>query len=404
VDIQPPKTEPVDILVAGALAVDFSCDFAPDPSSDDKSPLLQTSNPAVIRQSLGGVGHNVAKAAHYLGRNVRLCSVVADDLAGKMARQALQDDGMDTQEILPQKGTTAQYVAVNDTNKDLVLAMADMAILESASPETLQKWADATQNAKPSWVAVDANWHPSLLRFWLDTAKQSGAFTAYEPVSTAKSLRVFATTPAAGFLGIAPLPVYPNHLVDLASPNVLELQAMGEAARSRGLYEGQEWWEVIDALGIPSSGISHKLEKLTSRALVERGIPQQTVQLLPYMPTILTKLGAEGVLLTMLVPPNDARLANPKASRYMVSRAANSLAGGVYMRWFRPPAVLRPAEIVSVNGVGDTFLGAILSAVTRPDCPEIEDAVDFAQAQAARTLRSREAVSPELRAVRFAQP
>jgi pseudouridine-5'-phosphate glycosidase/pseudouridine kinase len=179
---------------------------------------------------------------------------------------------------------------------------------------------------------------------------------------------------------------------------------MGEAARSRGLYEGQEWWEVIDALGIPSSGISHKLEKLTSRALVERGIPQQTVQLLPYMPTILTKLGADGVLLTMLVPPNDARLANPKASRYMVSRAANSLAGGVYMRWFRPPAVLRPAEIVSVNGVGDTFLGAILSAVTRPDCPEIEDAVDFAQAQAARTLRSREAVSPEVRAVRFAQP
>ena len=330
-----------------------------------------------------------------------LCSIVADDLAGKMARQALQKDGMDTEGIVSEgsRSSTAQYVAVNDVKKDLVLAMADMSILESADGKTLQKWSDTMRHSKPSWVAVDANWNPSLLRFWLEGGKQSGAFTAYEPVSTAKSLRVFATTPAAGFPGIAPLPVFPNHLVDLASPNVLELQAMGEAARSGGHYERQEWWEVIDALGIPSSGISHRLEKLTSKELVGRGVPQQTVQLLPFMPTILTKLGPEGVLLTQLLGKNDGRLTDADASRYIISRsAANSQVGGVYMRWFRPPVVLDSAQIVSVNGVGDTFLGAILSAVTRPGFPSLEDAVEFAQTQAARSLRSREAVSPELKA------
>jgi pseudouridine-5'-phosphate glycosidase/pseudouridine kinase len=333
---------------------------------------------------------------------VTLCSIVADDVAGKTARQALQEDGMDTEHVVSagSRASTAQYVAVNDTNKDLVLAMADMSILESADARTLQKWSDAMRHNKPSWVAVDANWNPSLLRFWLEGGKQVGAFTAYEPVSTAKSLRVFATTPAAGFPGIAPLPVYPNHLVDLACPNVLELRAMGEAARSSRLYERQEWWEVIDAFGIPSSGISHRLEKLTSRELVELGVPQQTVQLLPYMPTILTKLGAQGVLLTQLLRKNDARLTDPGASAHVVSRSpANSLVGGVYMRLFRPPLVLDPAQVVSVNGVGDTFLGAILSAVTRPGLPAaVEDAVEFAQTQAARTLRSREAVSPELKA------
>jgi pseudouridine-5'-phosphate glycosidase/pseudouridine kinase len=397
---------PVDILVAGALAVDCSCDFSPGAASRNKSPLLHTSNPAIIRHSLGGVGHNVAKAAHYLGKNVRLCSIVADDLAGMMARQGLQKDGMDVDDIIvsdsSSESSTAQYVAVNDVGKDLVLAMADMAILESTDTKTLQKWSTTIQRTKPSWVMADANWHPSLLRFWLEEGKKSGASTAYEPVSTAKSSRVFSSTPAAGFPDFAPLPVFPGHLVDLASPNFMELQSMSEAARSCGHFERQEWWETIDALGIPSSGITHRLEALTSNELVVQGIPQQTIQMLPYMPTILTKMGSKGVLLTKLLRKNDAQLSDPKASRYIASRspdAPNSSVGGLYIRWFPPPAVLESTEIVSVNGAGDTFLGAILSALTRPDCPAVEDVVDFAQAQAARSLKSRETVSPDLKSV-----
>jgi pseudouridine-5'-phosphate glycosidase/pseudouridine kinase len=343
------------------------------------------------------VGHNVAKAAHYLGKNVKLCSIVGDDLAGIMARQGLREDGMDTEDIISSNGvSTAQYVAVNDVDKDLVLAMADMAILESADSKTLQKWSDTLLRTKPSWVVSDANWPAALLRFWLAKGKQSGAFTAYEPVSTAKSLRLFASTPEMKQQGAASLPVFPNHLVDLASPNVLELQSMGEAARASGHYERQEWWELVDSFGIPSSGISHRLEALTSKELVERGVPQQAIQMLPYIPTLLTKIGPEGVLLTKILPKDDARLADPEASRYIVSRSpANSLVGGVYMRWFRPPVVVESA--LSVNGAGDTFLGAILSAVTGAGCLTIEEAVDFAQTQAALTLNSREAVSPDLK-------
>ena len=70
-----------DVLVAGAVAVDLSCDYT-TPKSGEQSPQLHTSNPASIRQSIGGVGHNVALAAHRAsGRaSVKFCSMVGDDM------------------------------------------------------------------------------------------------------------------------------------------------------------------------------------------------------------------------------------------------------------------------------------------------------------------------------------
>ena len=70
-----------DILVAGSVALDLSCDYA-IPKSGDVSPVLHTSNPAVISQSIGGVGHNVALAAHSVSTHarVRLCSMIGDDV------------------------------------------------------------------------------------------------------------------------------------------------------------------------------------------------------------------------------------------------------------------------------------------------------------------------------------
>jgi pseudouridine-5'-phosphate glycosidase/pseudouridine kinase len=75
----------VDVLVAGSVALDLSCDFAGGVSSGGTkavSPSLHTSNPSFISQSVGGVGHNVALAAHKVSEEgrVRLCSMVGDDM------------------------------------------------------------------------------------------------------------------------------------------------------------------------------------------------------------------------------------------------------------------------------------------------------------------------------------
>lgn len=76
---QPPKK--TDILVAGAVALDLNCDYA-SKKAGDVAPHAHVSNPARIGQSVGGVGHNVALAAHRasMKNHVKLCSMVGDDV------------------------------------------------------------------------------------------------------------------------------------------------------------------------------------------------------------------------------------------------------------------------------------------------------------------------------------
>jgi pseudouridine-5'-phosphate glycosidase/pseudouridine kinase len=69
--------------------MDLSCDYAPPSegaasSSNDTavSPQMHTSNLAAISPSVGGVGRNVALAAHRAGGNISvlLRSLVANDM------------------------------------------------------------------------------------------------------------------------------------------------------------------------------------------------------------------------------------------------------------------------------------------------------------------------------------
>lgn len=80
-EAEPLDESKADILVAGSVALDLSCDYSLS-KSGNISPALHTSNPAQISQSVGGVGHNVALAAHLASTHarVRLCSMVGDDV------------------------------------------------------------------------------------------------------------------------------------------------------------------------------------------------------------------------------------------------------------------------------------------------------------------------------------
>ncbi|KAJ4347098.1 uncharacterized protein N0V89_011035 [Didymosphaeria variabile] len=383
----------VDVVVAGALAVDFSCDYAPFTNSPDQvEPALHTSNPAVVNQTLGGVAHNIAKAAHLLGAAVQLRSAVGDDLTGRAAISQLEDEGMSTTGIhtLPKPARTAQYVAINNANKDLTLAMADMKILENIPQSQLTDMLRIPFNSPPLEVLVaDANWDSTSLHKWLDIGKASShTTTIFEPVSTAKALRIFPPTSSQDKT------MYP--LVDIITPNELELQALHNHAYSLGLFESPEWFTIIDALGIPSSGLRVPLAHTTTRALVDAGIPQQSIKLLPFFPTILTKLGPQGVLLTQLLKADDPVLSSADEAQYVLSRCNNGdqTVGGLYVRLY-PTKVLEAEEVVSVNGCGDTFVGALAVGLAKKK--RVQDCVGLAQRAAGLTLRSRESVSPELK-------
>ncbi|KAI5866900.1 Indigoidine synthase A like protein-domain-containing protein [Durotheca rogersii] len=374
-----------DILVAGSVAVDLSCDYAGEDSLEHPTPHLHTSNPAHIGQSVGGVGHNVALAAHKImqGSKVRLCSLIGDDLAGSTILSSLRASGMDTScihQLSRQQypaNRTAQYVAVNDANKNLVLAMADMGIFTAHSFP--QHWRSTVRGSRPKWLVVDANWTDRDIRAWIQAGKRNQARVVFEPVSKEKSSRLFCTEKDVERLG-----VFPHSSVDLATPNHYELAAMHAAAQRHEYLDDSRWWEVIDALGM--RGARDRFVQLTSASMTDAGIPQQAVQLLPYIPTIVTKVGSGGSLLTMALARDHPRLASAAHDRFILSRcpSGSSDIGGVYMRMF--PAAEQVDDVVSVNGVGDTFLGVLVAGLAQGG--RVEDLVDIAQKAAVLTLRS----------------
>ena len=402
-----PKTQPLvhamdasdsqsDILVAGSLASDTSFDFRPTGgSSTVLEPTLRTSNPAKVSQSAGGVGRNVATAAHLAGARVALASAVADDISGEALLSQLNASGMPTSFVKRLKtasgASTAQYTAINNAKKDLAIAVADMSILDRPEFASSEYWQRCIEQAKPKWVVVDGNWSPKTMSTILTEVKTKQLPAAFEPVSTAKAVRLFDKTSPS----IKHASCLPHHIVSLASPNAMELEAIHSAAREGGHFESEHWWRTIDSFGIPSAGASDRLAAATSSDLVNQGIPQQAVQLLPYIPNIVTKLGPRGCLLTQVLRPGDERLTGPESAPFVVSRNVDShLVAGVYMRLFPSASVVPESEIVSVNGIGDTMLGVIMAGLVKH--MTLEQVLPVAQEAAVLSLRSKEAVSPDV--------
>lgn len=394
------SVEPVDILVAGSLASDTMCDYQPfQITADSNSPALQTSNPSNITQSPGGVGRNVALAAHLAGGNVAFVSVVANDLAGSSLLEHVAKSGLRTSDIrqisTSDGARTAQYVAVNDADKQLVVAMADMTIFNHAQMDDLGLWKAKLESINPKWVVVDANWSPSILSQILAAVKSHGAQVAFEPVSTAKAARLFDKQNTF----TTSTKIVPNHVVSLATPNHLELTAMYKAARDAMMFESEQWWAIIDGLGISGSRSRDRLVSVAGRELVDEGVPQQCIQLLPFIPNLVTKLGRRGCFLTSLLLRGDERLTRPESAPYVIARNhSDSEIGGLYMRLLPPFAEVDHNDIVSVNGVGDSMLGVIVAGLAKGKA--LEEVLPIAQEAAVFTLKSTEAVSPHISNIR----
>lgn len=280
---------------------------------------------------------------------------------------------------------TAQYVAVNDGQRNLVMAMADMGIFTQKSfPDHWESVLEATQ---PKWLVVDGNWSGKDIRHWVKTGQDKGCRVAFEPVSAVKSKGLFVPQ-----RGLSKLGIYPHATVSLATPNTYELASMYEAAKENGYLDSPDWFQIVDWFGM--RGARERFVHMTSMALTDAGVPQQSVQLLPYIPTLITKLGADGVLLTELLGRDDPRLRDQDSEEYILTRCMTPHApvGGIYMRRYSAAEVVE--DVVSVNGVGDTFLGVLMSGLAQGG--RVDQLIDVAQQGAVHTLRSAQAVSPEL--------
>lgn len=393
--------------MAGSVAIDLACDYAPINHVETVTvPSLRTSNPAIIGQSLGGVGQNVATAISYCGVEVRLCSAVGKDAAGMTAMTELRKRGLQTSgiSVLSDGCRTAQYVSFNDKDKNLVMAMADMTILESHVRDFDVVWKPQIDQCKPRWLVLDGNWNPETLAKWVEAGKSVGAKIAYEPVSAEKSSRVLRrrTGPSSTFSHNSALS--PDRL-DLATPNEIEVLAMAEQV------------EYLDE-GIQASALFARSEILRhvqgqadgSSRYLDPEVPYAALRLLTRIDCVLVKLGSKGVLQAEILRDGDSRLSDKRYTllcddndrqSYPITDPYPNLRGdtvGIYLRWFPPAEIVPVKDIVSVNGIGDTFLGVIIAGLARQNPRPIHDLVGLAQKGAICTLKSVQAVAPELKA------
>ena len=367
-----------------------------------------------MSHGLGGVGQNIASALHYLATPVQFCSIVADDLNGKTAVSMLRNRGLNVNgiEVLKDGPCTAQYTAFNDRKNELVIAMADMRILETRQPHLEALWASHLKCGNPKWLVADTNWDPEVLRFWLTSAKSKGMKTAVEPVSVLKSRRMFESLHNASKGKLIPL-------IDLVTPNQTEVAEMHSCFLDC-IYKGsvnslfseeRSSWELDGkSLKQDSDSIDLALDEPLRRAF------RQTIDLLRIFPCILTKLGSRGVIHAELFRHGDPRLTADWARdniyhgyRYVDWRLNNEPKTrheylnfpegyvALYARMIPCAEIVRQEDIVSVNGVGDTFLGTIVAGLARTNPKMIDDLVMTAQRAAVMTLKSKESVSPDIR-------
>lgn len=401
--------EQFEVLVIGSLVADISCLHAPfDPESKD--PKQGSSNPAKITQSVGGVAHNIALAANYIGASVLLTSVVGSDPAGNFLIAELEKEGLATGGIITiesPKGSddvrTGQYVGNYDAEKNLIFGMADVGLMLHHSLEDESLWKALVAKVEPILVVLDTTFSHSVIKMVTQSAKACSAMTVLEPVSVPRASNLFGADKL-----IDADDAWPRHIIDTCTPNTQELNAMFESATDAEIFSSSGWKTLLGSIAQDEDLVPKIKEKCDSHFTAESQLAQSALHaicLLPFIPTIMTTLGGEGCLLALLEHSymfDEWPTVEDPSLRIILEDTGLS----IYVRHFAAPDELAAADIASVNGAGDSLLGAVIAGLSAGEAVGNvqtlnRDAwmalVDLGQQAALLTLEHPGTVSPKLR-------
>lgn len=148
-----------------------------------------TSNPAHIRTSYGGVARNIAENLARLGQPVSLITAVGADDAGQKLLEQASSIGVDTSHAVAAPGLpTGSYLAVLQGNGLLHLALDDMRVLSVLKPEILNQRSRLFQEA--GILFVDANLSPASLRTVMALARKARLPVCADPTSRSLAKRL----------------------------------------------------------------------------------------------------------------------------------------------------------------------------------------------------------------------
>lgn len=154
----------------------------------DRPVQMATSNPASASGSVGGVARNVAENLGRLGHPVKLLSIAGDDPEWRLIEEQSAPfmnleltkaiDGM----------ATGTYTAVLQPDGELVLALADMAIYDSLTPDYLKRSEAVLMGA--GFLIADLNCPKETISYIRELAKGRDIPFAVIPVSEPKMDRL----------------------------------------------------------------------------------------------------------------------------------------------------------------------------------------------------------------------
>lgn len=122
----------------------------------DRQLIMRDSNPGSLHTSLGGVCRNICENLARLGEDVRLITVVGDDVQGRGILEGCTKAGIDMRaaRVLPGERSSS-YISIMDGDGDMLLAMSDMHIIKQLNPQIIDESRDLLCGA--DLVVCDGN-------------------------------------------------------------------------------------------------------------------------------------------------------------------------------------------------------------------------------------------------------
>ena len=148
------------------------------------------SNPGSVTMGLGGVGRNIAHDLSLLGTDVRFLTAFGEDMYAYRIEASCAERNIDISGALKVKGgITPVYLYLNDSDGDMLMAVSDMALCDSITPDYLSSRREILLGAKA--VAADTNIPAGSLQ-WL--AENFGPSLFVDPVSVRKAEKLKGLT------------------------------------------------------------------------------------------------------------------------------------------------------------------------------------------------------------------
>jgi pseudouridine kinase len=145
------------------------------------------SNPGVMREEVGGGVFNAAAAARQMGARVLFLSARGGDAQGGSVARAIDDAGLEDLSSTFLDRRTATYTAILDRHGDVITALADMSIYETALPRQITRRKTRDAIAESSALLADANMPADSIRRLLALAEDKPVFAI--AISPAKVVR-----------------------------------------------------------------------------------------------------------------------------------------------------------------------------------------------------------------------